>query len=66
MPKFEISRASDLAWSEYVDIETLDDLRDLQKAYTSTWGSDDAWYAPLIVDFLSDPPMIKIYDDYLE
>jgi hypothetical protein len=60
--KFDLYWASSGHDDEKVDIDSLQDLVDLQKRV-----SDDKRPRPsLIIDFDSPEPCITVYDDYME
>lgn len=64
--KFRLTKASEWEFEEEVEINSLEDLENLQKLYTNCKrASDYAWKKPkLIVDF--NEKEITIYDYYIE
>ena len=64
--KFRLTKASEWEFEDEVEINSLEDLENLQKLYTNCEGANDcAWTNPsLVINF--DEGDITIYDYYLE
>lgn len=54
--KFEILKASDWEFSKIIELESMQDLKNLCKKYDEK----------VVVDFRFETPVVLIYDDWIE